>query len=772
MVIKDLYTGGVQKSCVNLVNLLAEKGDEIDIVLFNKNGSLFEQLSEKVNIIEANKSLLPFSVSQSESKKFGFKFYLKRTITAIMCKMFGNKALLKKALKKQKVLNKEYDVAIAFQSSVGKRSITVGCSEFVLQKTKAKQKWGFVHGDYSKSGLNETYANSLFAQFDRILCVSKSCADIMKRENPELAFKVDYLYNVCNVEEIIEKSKIAFEKTNKENINLITVSRLSEEKGHVRFLEQLKKLKDEGFKFNYTIVGDGSQREVIEDYIKQNNMVEEVKLLGNKAEPYCYIKNSDLFVLPSFHEAAPMVYAESFLCRVPVLTTNTASAKELVGNNGFICENNGDAIYEAIKFLLSNPQEIINKKHKLLNYEYDNESIYKKIQLLNKIKKPNVLLALNTLCMGGVAKSLLNFIDNLKNCANIDVVLFRNDGDMMEQFPKDVKLIIPKGYMDIFVEKRTDCKKLGLKKYAIRNLMSAYVKIFKSNKCFVKFACKHSQKLIGYDVAISYNGVVPNGEPLVGSAEYVLNNVEAKKKFAITHDDYLEKNYKPHSIKLYKKFDKVLAVSKSCKDRILERVPELSEKLDYLYNFCNVDEIKNKLNFVVNLKKTFNIVTVSRLSKEKGMLRALKVVQKLKEKGYKFVYNIVGSGAEENNIKNFIDENQLTDCVKLWGYQSNPYPFVAAADLFLLPSYREAAPMVYAESFICKTPVISTNTASAKELVAEHGFVCENTEEDIFNKLDYILSNLQLVEEKKKLLKDYCFDNNKIIEKFLNLCEE
>lgn len=772
MVIKDLYVGGVQKSCVNFVNLLADHGDEIDLVLFNKNGPLLEQISKKVNIIEANKSLLPFSVSQSEAKKMGIKFYLKRTITALLCKIFGNKQPLKKALKKQDTLTKEYDISIAFQSSVGKKSIAVGCSEFVLQKTKAKQKWTFVHGDYAKSGLNEPYANYLFAQFDKILCVSQSCAEIMKNENSELSDKVDYLYNVCNAEEIIEKSKLKIEDTNDTNIKLITVSRLSEEKGHIRLLEQLKKLKEEGFKFNYTIVGDGKQRTVIENYIKQNNMEKEVVLLGNKVNPYCYIKNADLFILPSFHEAAPMVYAESFLCRVPVLTTKTASAKELVADNGFMCENNAESIYQALKFVLTNQQEIVNKKKQLLNYAYDNEAIYNKIVDFKNNKKPRVVIVMTNLCMGGMSRSLINFVENLKLYANIDIALFRDDGDMMNQFPKDVKLIVPKGYMDVFVENRKDCKKLGFKKYLFRNLMSIYAKIFKSNKGFVKFACKHSQKLIGYDVAISYNGVVPNGNPSVGSAEYVLNNIMAKKKFAITHDDYLPHHYKPHAVKLYKQFDKVFAVSSSCKNRIIEHVPELTDKMDYLYNFCNDEELKNKLNTTVDLNKTFNIVTVARLSPEKGVLRALKVVKILKDKGYKFTYNIVGSGGEENNIKNFIAKNNLTDCVKLLGYQSNPYPYIKASDLMLCTSYRESFGISLVESMLLGVPVLSTKTTSAEEVVGEYGFICENTDEDIYNKLNCILSNIQVVEEKKNLLKSYTFDNEKIIQKFLNLCEE
>ena len=143
VMLKDFYTGGIQKSCVNFCNFLASKGEEVDIAFLNKRGALFCELDDKVNKIELNKSLLPFGVSKAQSKSFGFWFFLKRNFIALFSKFFGNKRFLKNALKKQEVLAKKYDVAISFAPSSGTKTMTVGSTEFVLQKVNAKKKFVF-----------------------------------------------------------------------------------------------------------------------------------------------------------------------------------------------------------------------------------------------------------------------------------------------------------------------------------------------------------------------------------------------------------------------------------------------------------------------------------------------------------------------------------------------------------------------------------------------------------------------------------------------------
>lgn len=130
------------------------------------------------------------------------------------------------------------------------------------------------------------------------------------------------------------------------------------------------------------IVGGGEEEDKLKDFIKANNMIDYVKLYGNQSNPYPYFLNANLFVLPSYHEAAGMVIQESYFLNIPVLTTNTISAKEFVGEYGWVCENSEDGLYYALKYLLDNPKEIIDKKKMLKLYNYDTKKIVENFERL------------------------------------------------------------------------------------------------------------------------------------------------------------------------------------------------------------------------------------------------------------------------------------------------------------------------------------------------------------------------------------------------------
>ena len=105
-------------------------------------------------------------------------------------------------------------------------------------------------------------------------------------------------------------------------------------------------------------------------------------MYGNISNPFPYIKSGNIFYLGSFHEAAPMVYGESMILKVPVLTTETCSAQELVGELGYVCPNTEEGIYQALKLILSDQNLLKEKKTKIEQYNYT-----EKLCLLSKLLK-------------------------------------------------------------------------------------------------------------------------------------------------------------------------------------------------------------------------------------------------------------------------------------------------------------------------------------------------------------------------------------------------
>lgn len=376
-----MVSGGVEKALATWTNLLKDE-NEVDLFLFNDSGTMKDAIDrDKVNVFEGCKLFKKISqpkqtvAAQSETKRGSFKQILRKILIALGArKLYRPLAMLS-----QKKIKKQYDVAISYQA------LDYYSCAVVLKKVKAKKKIAFFHCDFSMFKLDKSHLKNIL-KYDKVVCVSKNCAEMCVKCYPQLKNKVEYLYNPIDCNEIWAKSKENLElKKVKGKVNIVTVARLSEEKGFLRALGVFKNLIERGNdNFCWHIVGDGAERAAIESYIKENEMQNFVVLYGNQKDPYPFIKQADLFFLGSYHESFGIVFVESMLLSIPVLTTNVISSEELVGNNGFICGNNEADMFKALKDLLHNPIKIQEKRELLKDYKYDNEKIKEKFEQIIK----------------------------------------------------------------------------------------------------------------------------------------------------------------------------------------------------------------------------------------------------------------------------------------------------------------------------------------------------------------------------------------------------
>lgn len=86
-------------------------------------------------------------------------------------------------------------------------------------------------------------------------------------------------------------------------------------------------------------------------------MENDIVLYGAKANPHPYVKQCDLFLLPSVFEGKPMAVTEAQMLGIPTAVTHYSSAPEQVTDkvNGLIMENCEEGIYEGLKYILDNP---------------------------------------------------------------------------------------------------------------------------------------------------------------------------------------------------------------------------------------------------------------------------------------------------------------------------------------------------------------------------------------------------------------------------------
>lgn len=356
-----------------------------------------------------------------------------------------------------------------------------------------------------------------------------------------------------------------------------------------------------------------------------------------------------------------------------------------------------------------------------------------------------ILIVANDLAIGGIQRSLTELLRSLSGRVDLSVSLLLCDarGELVGSLPSDITLLPTPRWAEVSVKPLSECRAIGARYGAFRAAASGFARLF-GKGLPTRALCRLIGDLGEYDVAISYSQPIGDRAFCALTNEIVLYCCRADRKVTFVHCDFgrYGGNCRANR-RLYRRFDKVAAVSDSVGRAFADCLPELRERVVTVRNICNSDEVRALADdsSVIYRGTGKAIVTVARLSAEKGLLRCLPIFADLRDRGAEFEWHIVGGGPLEDELRTRIAELGLSDRVILEGEQTNPYRFMKNADLFLLPSYHEAAPMVFAEAQALRLPILTTETLSARELVADTdaGKVCENSDGGIAAALEEIL---------------------------------
>ena len=168
---------------------------------------------------------------------------------------------------------------------------------------------------------------------------------------PEFHYKTIVLENIVSPSYILGNCSSVLKdlSVEEESLNIITACRLSiYTKGLDRIILALRRLIDNGYNVKWYIIGDGPDRKEFEEMIIKNNLENYLFLLGQKDNPYPYIKRCDVYVMPSRYEGKPIAVTEAQILGLPVIVTNYSSASEQVMNevDGLVVNNDDHSIYD------------------------------------------------------------------------------------------------------------------------------------------------------------------------------------------------------------------------------------------------------------------------------------------------------------------------------------------------------------------------------------------------------------------------------------------
>ena len=381
---KSFALGGIQSSMINMANELS-KYHEVHLYLYQPKGVMKERLDPKVKVLKSSPRFLALGMSFLEAMRSGnIRIMTFRFFATGWSRLFGNRLPISLAISKQEKLC-GYDLAIAYHHENLKKVPNSGYVRFVDACVEAKTKAAWIHYDPASLSLDPEYNAPFYAKMDRIVCVSKALMHTFSERYPALAPKLDYCYNFLSFEAINEQANLPQSPAYpKDSLALFSACRLNPEKAIPRAIEAMKECFWKHPNLVWYIAGEGPERAKIEEAIAKCGLQNRVVLLGNQKNPYPFIKNADLVLNVSYHEAAPMVFFESLFLGTPVFATRTSSAEEMLchGENAFLCANSKEGIALEFSNLLEHKEQIKTAKSNLKNTSITNEKSFLKMKEL------------------------------------------------------------------------------------------------------------------------------------------------------------------------------------------------------------------------------------------------------------------------------------------------------------------------------------------------------------------------------------------------------
>jgi len=352
--IPSIEGGGVEKNLFIITDFLTKKINDISVITISKRFK--KKFNKKIKLISPK---LNFWDTIGRRKKFFLSLLL------LTIEIFKNRNLL----------------VFCFQGNI---YCTLLCKLFgikiIVRSNSAPDGW-------SQNIFKFYCFKYIFRLADEIIVNS---LDFKKKFKNSFNLESVCIYNPLNKNEILAKSKLKTKiKFSKNKINLINVARFTEQKDQITLLKAVNFIKKK-IKFNLLIVGYGKKKNDLINYIKQNNLQANVKIVSYQNNPYNLIKSSDIFILSSLYEGLPNVLIEAQALKKFIISSDCPTGPReilLDGKAGYLFKiKDYKSLSKLILKILKNKNDM-NKKisvgYKSLNrFDYKrNLSKYYKIVL-------------------------------------------------------------------------------------------------------------------------------------------------------------------------------------------------------------------------------------------------------------------------------------------------------------------------------------------------------------------------------------------------------
>lgn len=339
----QLVCGGAEQALFELVSLMDKSKFDITI-LVQYDGGIWEQKFRDagfrvVSIWDCQKS------SRNPLVKWQNRYKRKKIVNALDNDGAG---LL------DACLNEDYDIIVSFNGS------TLQNMYFGRNAKTIK----YIHGDMAT---NPEFCENMMRiidsvrQFDRIICVSQA-AQRSFEQLTGISESVCFHYNPLNSENVCTLSNQAV-SIPADVPYICAVGRLSPEKGFDRLIRIHKHLVDAGLLHKLIIVGDGEEKENLNQVITECHAENTVVMVGYQSNPYPYMRHSRFLVCSSYTEGLPVISMEALSLGVPIVSS-APSIRKIFGEElcGIITENDDAGLEAGIRRMLEDEDFYLRSK--------------------------------------------------------------------------------------------------------------------------------------------------------------------------------------------------------------------------------------------------------------------------------------------------------------------------------------------------------------------------------------------------------------------------
>ncbi len=366
--------GGIEKCIINLANLICEDYEVEILSTYKLDEKPAFEIDKRVKVTYLIDKYKPNREEWKESiHKIRPVVFFKETFKALHV-LFLRRSKTIKAIKECKS-DIIISTRILFNNWLG---------EYASRKT---YKIGWEHNHHHQDvNYIKKMVNSC-KNLDKVVLVSDSLRSFYKKELKKKNYKCKCVYIPNMLDTIPKKPSTVSHK------NLISIGRLSREKGYEDLIEVYNIVHDKRPDWHLDIVGDGPEKNKIVDSIYLKELTSDVTVHGylSRQEIDKLLNKSSIYLMTSYTESFGIVLIEAMSHGLPCIAFSSAEgANDLITNNvnGFLIENRDfNKMADAIIKLIDSKEERVKlgTEGRNISYNYTSDKIKKDwIQLLKR----------------------------------------------------------------------------------------------------------------------------------------------------------------------------------------------------------------------------------------------------------------------------------------------------------------------------------------------------------------------------------------------------